>query len=49
MEVWNDVKKGVKVILWCDGLQESNPTTAKSRKQSRKRATLTQILTRILL
>jgi len=38
MEVWNDVKKGVKVILWCDGLQESNPTTAKSRKRSRKKS-----------
>jgi len=36
--VWNDVKKGVKVILWCDGLQESNPTTAKSRKRSRRKS-----------
>ena len=37
MEVWNDVKKGVKVILWCDGLKESNPTTSKSRKRSKKK------------
>ena len=36
MEVWNDVKKGVKVVLWCDGLKESNSTTAKPRKRSKK-------------
>ena len=37
IEVWNDVKKGVKVVLWCDGLKESNLTKAKSRKRSKKR------------
>ena len=37
IEVWNDMKKGVKVVLWCDGLKESNPTKAKSRKRSKKR------------
>lgn len=31
MEVWNDMKKGVKVVLWCDVL---NLKTAKSRKRS---------------
>ena len=36
MKVWNDVKKGIKVIL-CDGLKESNLTTAKFRKQSKKK------------
>ena len=45
MEAWNDVKKGVKVVLWCDGLKESNPT----RKQSKKRLTLTQIPMKMLL
>ena len=37
IEVWNDVKKGVKVVLWCDGLKESDLTKAKSRKRSKKR------------
>ena len=36
MEVYNDVKKGVEVILWCDGLKENNPTS-KSRKWSKKK------------
>jgi hypothetical protein len=36
MEVWNYVKKGVKIILWCDGLKESNPITSKSKKRSKK-------------
>ena len=35
-EVWNDVKKGVKVVLWCDGLKESNSTTAKPKKRYKK-------------
>ena len=37
IEVWNDVEKGVKVVLWCDGLKESNLTKAKSRKRSKNR------------
>ena len=30
------MKKGVKVVQWCDGLKESNSTTAKPRKRSKK-------------
>ena len=30
------MKKGVEVILWCDGLKESNPTS-KSKKWSKKK------------
>ena len=26
MEVWSDVKKGNKVVLWCDGLKDRNTT-----------------------
>ena len=37
MEIWNDVRKGVNVILWCDGLKESNLTTT-TRKRSKKKA-----------
>ena len=37
IEVWNDVKKGVKVILWSDGLKESKPTATNSRKRSKKK------------
>lgn len=35
MEIWNEVKKGVNVILWCDGLKESYPAV-KKRKRSKK-------------
>ena len=35
MEIWNEVKKGVNVILWCDGLKESYPAV-KKRKWSKK-------------
>ena len=30
-EVWQELKKGSKVVLWCDGLTESD----KSRKRKR--------------
>ena len=37
MEIWNDMRKGVNVILWFDGLEESNPTTT-TMKRSKKKA-----------
>ena len=36
-EIWNDVKRGVKHVLWCDGLKESNTVPSKTRKRSKKK------------
>ena len=33
LEIWNDVRKGTKTILWCNGLKEGNPKSRK-RKQA---------------
>ena len=37
LDVWNDVRKGIKVILWCNGLKGSNSMTTNPRKQSKKK------------
>ena len=34
-EIWNDVKRGVNHILWCDGLKESNTMSSNTRKRSK--------------
>ena len=36
-EIWNDVKRGVKHVLWCDGLKESNTVSSNTRKRSKKK------------
>lgn len=38
MELWHDIKQGVKHVLWCDGLKESSTVNAsKTRKRSKKK------------
>ena len=36
-EIWSDVKRGVKHVLWCDGLKESTTVASKTRKRSKKK------------
>ena len=36
-EIWSDVKRGVKHVLWCDGLKERNTVLSKTRKRSKKK------------
>ena len=33
-EVWNDLKAGKKVMLWCDGLKGEEGGKTKKRKQN---------------
>ena len=35
-KIWNDAKRGVKHVLWCDGLKESNTVSSITRKRSKK-------------
>ena len=32
-EIWSDIKKGSKIILWCDGLKVKGGTVSNKRKQ----------------
>ena len=33
-EVWNDIRKGRTIVLWCDGLKEMTSKTRKRKQQA---------------
>ena len=33
-EVWNDIRKGRTIVLWCDGLKEMTSKTRKQKQQA---------------